>query len=107
MCQSQWEVRVYEDEKGRYPFEEWRLSLDAKTRARVSARINRIRGGNFGDRKSLGQGLYELRFFFGAGYRVYYATLGQKVILLLSGGDKKSQSKDIKMAREMWDRYQS
>ena len=107
MSQSPWEVRIYEDETGRYPFEEWRSTLDAKVRARVVARINRIREGNFGDCKSLGQGLYELRLFFGAGYRIYYAKIGQQVILLLAAGDKKSQSKDIKIARALLSRCQN
>lgn len=57
--------------------------------------------GNLGDHKSLGQGLSELRFFQGPGYRVYYTMRGQKIILLLAGGDKSSQQRDIKQALEI------
>lgn len=105
--QDSWKVEIYEDEKGRYPFEEWRATLDAKTRARIIARIDRVKEGNFGDRKSLSDGLYELRLFFGPGYRIYYATIGKRIVLLLAGGSKKSQFRDIQTARAFWNRYRT
>ncbi len=85
-------------------FDTWLAALrDAGSRRRIVARIERIKQGNFGDYKSLGDSLYELRFFFGAGYRIYYTLQGNKVVFLLSGGDKSSQSRDIEKAREILD----
>jgi putative addiction module killer protein len=69
-------------------------------------RLDRVVLGNFGDYKSVGDGVLELRFKFGAGYRVYYALIGTTVILLLVGGDQSSQSKDIKEAQKLWSQYQ-
>jgi putative addiction module killer protein len=63
--------------------------------------------GNYGDYKGVGEGVYELRFFFGAGYRVYFANDGDKVVLLLYGGDKGSQSKDVTKAKSYWKDYQA
>lgn len=88
------------------PFIEWFETLDLTTQARIEVRFDRIRLGNFGDSKNLGDGIYELRFHFGSGYRVYYGISGQKVILLLMGGVKKTQTKDIKTARRYWESYQ-
>jgi len=67
-------------------------------RARILVRIERLAAGNPGDVKPVGEGVSELRIDYGPGYRVYYKKVGQKVIILLAGGDKKSQSKDIKTA---------
>jgi putative addiction module killer protein len=63
--------------------------------------------GNFGDTKSVGKGVFELRMHFGAGYRVYFGQHGKQLILLLCGGDKNSQSKDICMAHNYWDDFRS
>jgi len=61
--------------------------------------------GNFGDYKSIGEGLYELRLHFGSGYRVYYGKIGDEIILLLAGGDKNTQKQDIQKARYYWRDY--
>ncbi|MDX9851663.1 MAG: type II toxin-antitoxin system RelE/ParE family toxin [Anaerolineaceae bacterium] len=71
---------------------------DIRARARILVRIERLAAGNPGDVKPVGEGVSELRIDFGPGYRVYFKRIGQKVIILLAGGDKKSQSKDIKTA---------
>ncbi len=84
-------------------YNNWLDSLDAGTIVRVHARLDRVKQGNFGDFKNLGESLYELRFFFGAGYRIYYTFQGDKLILLLSGGDKSTQKRDIKQARQLLD----
>ena len=65
------------------------------------ARIDRVKNGNFGDFKSLGNNLFELRFFFGGGLRIYYTLRNHQVVLLLNGGSKSSQSKDIDKARQI------
>lgn len=74
---------------------------DLRGRARILARIERLRGGNFGDSKSVGDGIGELRIDIGPGYRIYYKRMGTKIVVLLAGGDKKSQDRDIRRAKEM------
>jgi putative addiction module killer protein len=71
----------------------------------ILKKVKRIALGNFGDTKSLGDGVYELRIDIGPGYRVYYGLDGKTVVLLLSGGDKSTQIKDIKQAKEYWNDY--
>jgi len=80
-------------------FTEWLDGLqDVRARARVLVRIERLAGGNPGDVKPVGEGVSELRIDYGPGYRVYYKQHGQKVIILLAGGDKRTQARDIKTA---------
>lgn len=74
---------------------------------RAPPRLNRVRLGNFGDCKTVGQGIYELRMAFGAGYRVYFAREHDRMILLLCGGDKSTQADDIRRAREYRSDYRS
>jgi len=83
-------------------FSQWLTSLkDAKTRGVIVARLARIENGNFGDSKSVGDGVSELRIDFGPGYRVYYVKRGDVVVYLLSGGDKSSQDRDIARAKAL------
>ena len=101
------EVREYLAANGKAPFSQWLSSLhDRKTRVRILMRLNRVRLGNFGDCKSIGEGLFELRMTFGPGYRVYFARAGKEIILLLGGGDKNTQSKDIENAKAAWADFQ-
>ena len=80
-------------------FAQWLDGLrDIKTRARIQARLDRMAEGNPGDLKPVGEGVSELRIDFGPGYRVYFKSRGQKLIFLLAGGDKNTQSNDIKAA---------
>jgi putative addiction module killer protein len=80
-------------------FAKWLDGLhDIRARARILARIGRLASGNPGDVKSVGEGVSELRIDFGPGYRVYFKKQGRKVIILLAGGDKSTQTKDIKTA---------
>ena len=93
------EIRHYITRGGRDIFNDWLSRLtDARTQAKVVARINRVAAGNFGDCKPLRQGLWELRIDWGPGYRVYYVMLGKTRILLLCGGDKRRQFSDIERA---------
>ena len=81
-------------------FDKWLVGIkDTRDRARIISRFDHIHLGNFGDHKNLGGGLYELRFFFGPGFRAYYTIKDGKVVFLLCGGDKSSQSKNIDKAR--------
>ncbi|MCB1853978.1 MAG: type II toxin-antitoxin system RelE/ParE family toxin [Pseudomonadales bacterium] len=83
-------------------FSKWLSKLrDRKAIARILARIESLRQGNTGDSKSLGSGLHELRIHFGPGYRIYFTRKAGLVVLLLCGGDKSSQGKDIARARQI------
>ena len=83
-------------------FAKWINSLrDIKARARIQARIERLAAGNPGDVKPVGEGVSELRLHFGSGYRIYYIQQGSKLIVLLAGGDKSTQSKDISTALKL------
>ncbi len=100
-------IEIYQDKKGRKPFAEWLDGLkNLKDQTRIINRLKRIKLGNLGDKKSVGNGVYELRFHFGSGYRVYFGKVGNMFILLLCGGDKSSQNKDIKKAKEYFKDYQ-
>jgi putative addiction module killer protein len=74
---------------------------DRKTRARILDRIDRLASGNFGDCAPVGSGVFELRLHFGPGYRIYYVRQGETVVVLLCGGDKASQARDIRRAQKM------
>src|SRR5436309_9671675 len=101
------ELELYVTEEGRAPFTEWLDSLrDISGREKIRARLNRIRLGNFGDSSSVGEGVEELRIDFGPGYRVYFGQAGTKIVLLLCGGDKSTQTQDILQAKSYWKDYQ-
>jgi putative addiction module killer protein len=100
------DVRYYITKTGRDVVDEWIAALaDDRTEARILARIERLSSGNFGDRKSLGGGLFELRIDTGPGYRIYYSMIGRTCVLLLCGGDKRKQSSDIQRARGYFKDY--
>lgn len=83
-------------------FDKWLKGLkDRTTRNKILARIDRVQNGNFGDFKALGDDLFELRFFFGGGLRIYYTIRKHKIVLLLHGGGKSSQQRDIDKARQI------
>jgi len=99
------EIRLFRKSRST-PFSDWFASLtDARARGIVRARLNRVRLGNFGDCKPVGGGVEELRIDFGPGYRLYYVRQGALVVLLLCGGDKRTQAKDIVTARKYWKEY--
>lgn len=83
---------------GKAPVVEWLNSLDSITRKRINQRILRLEDGNFGDCKKISEDISELRFSFGKGYRIYYTELNNTIVLLINGGDKSAQSKDIEKA---------
>ncbi|MCH8156159.1 MAG: type II toxin-antitoxin system RelE/ParE family toxin [Nitrospinae bacterium] len=103
---QQFEVLIYVTENGKVPFQTWLNGLkDRKGRYLIKTRIDRIEDGNFGDCKSVGQGIFELRIKYGSGYRVYFGKDGDHIVLLLCGGTKSSQQKDITTARKYWLNY--
>ena len=73
----------------------------------VDARLARVRAGNFGDCKSIGEGVFELRIHLGPGLRVYYALHGQQIVILLGGGNKRSQVRDIRRAQQLWKEFKT
>jgi len=86
----------YQTADGREPFTDWLNSLrDRQAKARILARLERLEAGNFGDCEPCREGVSEFRIHWGAGYRVYHARVGKTVILLLAGGDKRTQDADI------------
>ena len=89
-------------------FAKWLKRLkDSDAKSRINLRIRRIAlTGNLGDNKHVGDGVYELRIDYGPGYRVYFAQRGNEIILLLIGGNKSSQQRDIKKAKEINERYE-
>jgi putative addiction module killer protein len=100
------EIREYLTTAGRSPFDEWLRSLkDVRARAKIRVRLDRLSLGNLGDCKPVGNGVQELRIDFGPGYRLYFGQAGERLILLLCGGDKSSQAKDIEAAHEYWIDY--
>jgi putative addiction module killer protein len=83
-------------------FQDWISTLkDREGRARINDRIMRLAAGNFGDTRSVGGGVEELRFKFGPGYRVYFLRKGNRIVVLLAGGDKGTQIKDISRAKAL------
>ena len=100
------EVHVYVDSTGKTPFTDWMEKLrDRKARVKIHTRIDRLRLGNAGDHKALGNGLFELRIHYGPGYRIYYGKTGKHIVLLLCGGNKATQQQDIKRAKQYWQDY--
>ncbi len=91
--------------EGKSLFREWLDQLDLAVKVRIQARVLRFEAGNLGDHKSVGTGIYESRIDFGPGYRLYFGIVGTERILLLCGGVKGSQQRDIKRARDLWQDY--
>jgi len=99
-------VVIYLDQDGNAPYSSWIHGLDdLRARARVRERIGRLRLGNMGDCAPVGEGVFELRIHYGPGYRVYFGQEGNRIVVLICGGTKKTQKKDIKAAKKMWKDY--
>lgn len=94
-------------DNGRSPFEDWLESLDPHFMRIIDSRITRLRNGNFGDHKGVGGGVFELRIHVGPGFRVYYGMKGNDLVILLGGGDKDSQEKDISKAKNLLIEYKN
>ena len=100
------EIAVYLTAEGGAPFTEWLDALrDLRGRDKIRSRLDRVQLGNLGDHASVGEGVEELRIDHGPGYRVYFGQAGTKVVLLLCGGDKSTQTQDILKAKSYWKDY--
>jgi len=100
------ELRFYRTLDGKEPFTHWFETLkDKKIKAQLKNRLERVAVGNNGDCKALGDGIFELRVHYGPGYRMYFAEKGNYFILLLAGGTKANQKKDIKNAKAYWEDF--
>ena len=99
------EVVQYETANGACPFADWFEGLDARAAAKVRTAVARIEIGSFGDVKPVGEGVCERRIDFGPGYRVYFGQDGQQLVILLAGGTKKRQQRDIAQAKANWRDY--
>ncbi len=99
------ELREYNDDQGRNPFRRWFRQLDHNAAARIAVVLERMSEGNLGDVKPVGDGVMERRLSFGPGYRVYFGRDGDTLIILLGGGDKRRQQRDIRDARSRWRHY--
>lgn len=107
MTDTPFRLEYYLEDDGSAPFTEWLSNLrDRDAHARISARLNRVKLGNFGIIKVLGDGVSEIKIDYGPGYRLYYAMNGKTIVLLLIGGDKSTQKQDIKLAKTYWQRQQ-
>lgn len=101
------ELRRYQRDDGNVPVRDWLESLrDIRARAQIEIRLRRLSVGNFGDCKPMAEGVLELRIDMGAGYRLYCARHGQQWVILLCGGDKRTQDADIQRAKTCWTDWQ-
>lgn len=101
------EIRRYITLDGRIPFVEWIDSLrDSKARAKIKLRLDRVEQGNLGDYRAVGEGVCELKIDYCPGYRIYFGQVGTTIVLLLCGGNKSTQPRDIRKAQEYWKDYE-
>lgn len=101
------DVRIYETVTGKVPYKQWFDKLGKREQMIIDARLTRLRHGNLGVFKPVGKGVKELKIDFGPGFRVYFAEDGDTIVVLLCGGDKGSQERDIRKAQEYWADYLS
>ncbi len=98
---------VYITDEGRAPFDDWFNKLDTTAALKVRTALARIETGNLGDVEPVGQGVSERRITYGPGYRVYFGQDGDTLVILLCGGTKKRQSRDIEQAKAFWVDYKT
>lgn len=101
------EIREYLELSGRSPFGDWRARLDVAARRKVTVAVYRLGLGNFSNVRGIGHGAFECKINFGPGYRVYFAKDGEEIVILLGGGTKKRQERDIAAALARWDDYKT
>jgi putative addiction module killer protein len=99
------DIKEYLDSDGKSPFSKWFDELDTQAALKVNTYVTRIGQGNFSRVEGVGDGVYECKIDWGAGFRVYFGRDGDKLVILLGGGTKKRQSKDIERAKAFWLAY--
>ena len=99
------ELRGYVDENGTKPFASWFETLDPSAAAKVAIALTRMEQGNFSNTKGVGSGVYEYKLDFGPGYRIYFGKDGDRIVILLAGGTKQRQNRDIQRAQASWSDY--
>jgi putative addiction module killer protein len=99
------EIRYYVSSDGQQPFAAWFADLEVVVRVKVTRAITRLEQGNFSSVKTVGEGVFEYRIDFGPGYRVYFGQDGPTLVILLTGGTKKRQQRDIDVAHKYWQNY--
>jgi putative addiction module killer protein len=100
------EIKNYQTKEGREPFNEWFIPLkDVEAKVAITKRLERVQLGNLGDCDPVGEGIVELKFHIGPGYRVYLGQDGRVLIILLLGGEKHTQKENIKLAKKYWADY--
>ena len=100
-------IKIAQLSNGKCPFLKWLNSLDKVTQGRVKSRLTRLYENNFGDHKKIDDEISELRLMFGSGYRIYYTEIDDVILLLINGGDKSTQSKDILTAKKILNEWRS
>lgn len=98
-------IKEYTDKAGRSSFSNWFEELNSEAAVKVTTAIYRLEQGNFSRVEGVGEGVYEYKIDFGPGYRIYFGKDGTEIVILLCGGSKKGQSKDIKLAKKKWTEY--
>ena len=98
-------IREYIDLDGRSPYAKWFNRLNASAAAKVATALVRMEQGNFSNSKGIGEGVFECRIDFGLGYRIYFGKDGDTLVILLGGGTKKRQQKDIVNTKILWKEY--
>ncbi len=99
------DLQEYTSTDGRRPFADWFNELDASAAAKIAAALIRLEQGNFSNVKGVGASVLEYRVDFGSGYRIYFGKDGERLVILLAGGTKKRQQKDIEVAQARWEDY--
>ena len=94
-------VKIAQLSNGKTPFVDWLESLDKVTKSRIQSGLTRLLENNFGDHKKIDNEIFELRLKFGSGYRIYYTEIDNVIVLLINGGDKSTQNKDIQKAKDI------
>ena len=101
------DVREYTDPHGRSPFQQWFEDLDARAAAKITVALAHLQQGNVSNVKGVGGGVLELRIDYGPGYRVYFGKDGAHLVILLGGGTKQRQNRDIRTAQDLWTTYKA
>jgi putative addiction module killer protein len=104
---SELKILVYADQHGHAPFESWFEKLDARAQAKVTVALDRLKRGNVSNVTGVGESVFELKLDWGPGYRLYFGRDGDRIVILLLGGTKKRQSRDIATAKSFWLDYKS